>query len=243
MRKFLFIRNDDVWTLEKSFTDFFAIMYGLKIPVVYAVIPKLLEKSAAIFLRKAKEKTPDLIDIVQHGYAHENHADAGQRKYEFGDNRTYQQQVYDIEAGIKIMKKWFGGLLTPGFIPPYHSENADTVKALEYLDVPLYSARLKLPCKKTKFLELPAKVWIHRLDSKGAPAPLNFRRVSAELVEALSTQKISGMVCRHHMLTHPNDHKILKALMGIVLREQSQGKVQTVLFSDILNRMPDLLNR
>lgn len=235
MRKFLFIRNDDVWKLERSFREFFDMMLAYKIPIVYGVIPARLEKSATVFLRKAKEKTPDLLDIVQHGYLHRNYAPPGEDKYEFGAGRTYAQQRKNIEQGMKIMRRSFGDLVTPGFIPPYHAEDENTIKALESLKVPLYSARLKVPKKKKTFIDLPAQVWANKVDIKGDPKPLDFRRVSADLFDVLSTQKMSGMVFRHHMMCGASDKKVLMALMQLIMKERAKGKVQTVLFSDILS--------
>ena len=234
MRRYLFIRDDDVWTLERSFVEFFELMFKLKIPVVYGVIPARLEKEAAIFLKKAKVKEPNLLDIVQHGYAHQNYAPQGEKKYEFGENRTYEQQFSDIERGMKLMRQWFGPLMTEGFTPPYHAEDRRTIKAIEKLKVPLYSARLKVPLKKKTFIDLPAQVWANKSGANGEPESMDFRRIGVDLFDCFSTQQITGMVFRHHMLRHPSDAKVLAALMQVIIKERRQGKVQTVLFSELL---------
>ncbi|MBL8013064.1 MAG: DUF2334 domain-containing protein, partial [Candidatus Omnitrophica bacterium] len=150
MSKFLFIRNDDVWNLDESFKSFFDFMLDQRIPVVYGVIPAMLKDDAAQFLRRAKKKSPKLLDIVQHGYAHRNHAPEGEHKYEFGSSRTYVEQLEDISRGMKIMRRSFGEFMTPGFVPSYHAYDTNTIRVLVKLGIPLLSARLKVPYKEKK---------------------------------------------------------------------------------------------
>lgn len=234
MNQFLFIRDDDVWALDKSFCSFFDFMLGQEIPIVYGVIPAKLEEDMAVFLRRAKERNPQLLDIVQHGFAHCNYAAAGEHKYEFGPARTYTQQFEDISEGRKIMRHWFGDLVTPGFIPSYHSDDAHTIDAIEALNIPLYSSRLKVPRPDKKFLELPAQIWANKADAKGIPAPLDFHGLSRDLATVLAAGPIAGLVFRHHMMVEPRDQDVLKALMQLVLKKRSWGELRTVLFSDLL---------
>ncbi len=235
MSKLLFIRNDDVWTLDKAFREFFDFMLSQKIPVVYGVIPAQLQEDAAIFLRQAKKKAPKLLDIVQHGFAHRNYAAEGENKYEFGSARSYDEQLKDITQGMQIMHRWFGELVTPGFIPPYHADDAKTIDAIEALNIPLYSARLKVARQGKKFIDLPAQVWANKLDAKGNPRPLDFNRLSIDLASVLGAGPITGMVFRHHMMITPRDKEVLTALMRLVLRQRKQGEIRTVLFSDLLS--------
>ncbi len=235
MSKFLFIRNDDVWALDKSFQKFFDFMFNQKIPVVYGVIPAKLQEDAALFLRRAKGKAPKLLDIVQHGYAHRNYAVVGEQPYEFGPTRTYTQQLEDISQGMQIMRRWFGELVTPGFIPPYHADDAKTIDAIEALNIPLYSSRLKVPRQIKKFIDLPAQIWANRVNVDGEPWPLEFHSLSRDLASVLESGQITGMVFRHHLMVNPKDKDVLAALMRLLVQERDKGKIRTVLFSELLN--------
>ncbi len=235
MSKYLFIRNDDVWALDKSFQKFFDFMFNHKIPVVYGVIPAKLQEDTALFLRRAKENAPRLLDIVQHGYAHRNYALAGEHPYEFGPARTYTQQFEDILKGMQIMCRWFGDLVTPGFIPPYHADDEKTIDAIEVLGIPLYSARLKVPRQTKKFIDLPAQIWANRIDEGGNPWPLKFHGLLRDLAGVLESCPITGMVFRHHLMVNPKDKDVLAALMRIVAQERDKGKIRTVLFSELLS--------
>lgn len=235
MSKFLFIRNDDVWVLDKSFQEFFDLMLSQKVPVVYGIIPAKLKEDTALFLRRSKEKAPKLLDIVQHGYAHRNYAAPQEQPYEFGLARTYTQQFEDILQGMQIMRHWFGELVTPGFIPPYHADDANTIDAIEALNIPLYSSRLKVPRQTKKFIDLPAQIWANKADAQGVPVPLDFHGLSRDLASVLESGPITGMVFRHHLMVNPKDKDVLAALMRLLVQERDKGKIQTVLFSELLN--------
>ena len=66
------------WTERFRFLFDMAVKRG--IPVVHAVIPGKIDRGAIRFLRRAKEKTPQLLDIVQHGWMHANHGAGYQYK-------------------------------------------------------------------------------------------------------------------------------------------------------------------
>jgi len=119
-KKFLFIRNDDVYAYDDNFVNLFTFFTENSIPVVYGVVPKLIEKKLIHFLNKKKRENPDLFDIVQHGFCHANHSKNPTSKYEFGTSRSYKQQKDDILRGYTLMKKIFKSNFTPAFIPPYH---------------------------------------------------------------------------------------------------------------------------
>lgn len=232
--KFLFIRNDDVWTLDRSFREFFDFMLGQKIPVIYGVIPARLQEDAAVFLRRAKERNPKLLDIVQHGFAHCNHAPEGEHKYEFGPGRTYMQQFDDIVQGMRIMNRWFGEFMTPGFIPPYHADDHKTIKTIEQLNIPIYSSKLKVPLRKKRFIEVPAQIWANRIDDLGVPSPMEFHNLSRDLATVMDSRLMTGIVFRHQMMVNPGDHDVLKALIKLISNKRREGSLRIVLFSDLM---------
>src|SRR5262245_9543051 len=119
MSQQVFIRDDDAYTLDKSFRFFFEAAMERAIPVVYAVIPGKMDRAFIRFMRRAKDKTPHLLDLVQHGWMHANHATDG-AKYEFGPSRLLKVQREDIRLGSERMREAFDEHFMPAFVPPYH---------------------------------------------------------------------------------------------------------------------------
>ena len=135
---FVFIRDDDVWRLDESFLRFFRYCLNSKIPVVYAVIPAKATKELLNFLAEQKKRNPNLLDIVQHGWNHQNHNKYAPSKYEFGKNRSFAQQKEDIVNGLLKLYIHFGDAFTPAFVPPYHGFNSDTLEILKQFNFPVF---------------------------------------------------------------------------------------------------------
>lgn len=56
MRTYVYIRDDDVYSLETDFLSFFNLFKDCHIPVIYGIIPGLLEKDLIQFLNVEKTK-------------------------------------------------------------------------------------------------------------------------------------------------------------------------------------------
>lgn len=231
----VFLRDDDVWIDDDVFLELAALFKMQGIPVIYGVIPMRLTEQMARVLREAKERDPGLLDIVQHGYAHQNYALPGEGKYEFGPLRTYAQQYEDIACGIKIMRRFFGRTLTPGFIPPFHADDINTIKAIEALKIPLYSARKQVVWPRKKFVDFPAQVYLNGYERDGTLRALDFRGLLSKIEEIVVPGKVNGMVYRHHLIRSTKEMKAMKAFVLVLARLSEQGKLRIVLFSELLN--------
>ena len=76
-------RDDDASTAGDRLDRLVALCTERRLPLAIAAIPARLEKGLAESLREQ----PD-IRVLQHGFAHRNHAAAGQRKLELGGTRS-----------------------------------------------------------------------------------------------------------------------------------------------------------
>lgn len=235
---YIFIRDDDVWVDDAVFLELFEWLKKYNVPVVYGVIPMRLKDRMAQTLRKRKKNHPELLDIVQHGYAHQNYAIDGEGKYEFGASRTYEQQYEDIANGMQIMRRCFGSELTPGFIPPFHAEDKNTMKAVQALGIPLFSARKSVFLPGKKFIDLPAKVWLNGYARNGSPRALDFKSLMGKVSGAFVPGELTGMVYRHHAIRTLSEMKAMKEFFLVLSKWQNQGKIRIVLFSEILSKLP-----
>lgn len=230
---YVFIRDDDVWIVDDNFLELFSFLIGKKIPVIYGIIPVRLDSLMAKFLRKAKREHADLLDIVQHGYAHENYALREQAKYEFGPGRTYQQQYGDITKGRAIIKKQFGQLMTPGFIPPYHGYDQATLSIIDKLHIPLFSAGKKA-FTSGNVLDFPAQVSLNKYSKNSTPLPYDLRSMLTRTLRKLEPGKVTGLVYHHRAIKTSDDMKAIKDFFRVVAKWRDQGRLRLVLFSDLL---------
>ena len=236
--KYIYLRDDDVYKCDKNFKRIFATLKEYKIPVIYGVIPKLATKNFAHFLNKEKTKNPSLIDISQHGWKHTNYGGKTRNKYEFGPLRGIAQQGKDILKGYLKMKKLFGKNFTPAFIPPYHGYNKNTLKIIDELKIPIFSANKKTTIKKKKFLDLPIDIALNDYNKKSRPVMLKSETMVRRLFTSLSNKgNIKGILLHHNLVVTDYDLKEIKKFLSLLKKLENERRIKPVLFSYLLKKL------
>lgn len=129
-KKYVFLRNDDVRDrLDKELIDLTAICLKHRVPISHAVEPANVSKEVVDWLINVKKKFPREIEIIQHGYDHNKNNPT--LKFEFGNTRTFYDQLQSIREGKRLMDLYFGSLWNQVFTFPYGTFNSGTLKALK----------------------------------------------------------------------------------------------------------------
>lgn len=228
----LFIRDDDVWTLDKKFRFFFDLAIDRNLPVVYAVIPAKMDKGLVRFLRCAKGKRPHLLDIVQHGWRHLNHSADDKTKYEFGASRSVKSQHRDILQGLRKMRLAFGEHFTPAFVPPYHGYDERTLRILQKENFRIFSAGSRRPGKKFRLVELPAQISFSRYD-KDRNSIHTATAMAGMLARDIYCRPVSGIVTHHADFTTAASRKELTRSFEIITALKNKKQWRILLFSDL----------
>jgi len=229
-----FIRNDDVWTLDREFRFFFDLALERGLPVIYAVIPGKMERGLVRFLCRAKERTPQLLDIVQHGWLHADHSLEAGTKYEFGSSRAYGPQQEDIRQGFKKMRMAFGENFIPAFVPPYHGYDRRTLQVLHEEGFQVFSAGGRLSQKSKGLIEIPAQVSFSCYE-KGRPKIKNAREVVGILAGGIYGRALSGVVTHHEDFSTAVFRKQLMLFFDCIVALKAKEGWRPFLFSDILS--------
>ena len=114
-------RDDDAVTDSAALQRLLALRAALGVPLALAVIPA--EADAALAARVA-----DHTAVLQHGYAHRNHASESGPKSELGADRTLDAIALDLSRGWDRLRSLFGGRPLPVMVPPWN-RIAPAVKA------------------------------------------------------------------------------------------------------------------
>ena len=234
MTKIVYIRDDDVFRLDKTFLKVFRLFKKYKIPLIYAVIPKSTTKELVAFLNKEKKKNPGLLDIVQHGWSHTNHSKGISPKFEFGKTRSARQQKKDIVRGYGKMLKLFGSNFTPAFVPPYHGYDQTTLSLINKLNIPLFSAGRHTGCKYRKFKELPTPFSLNDHDKDGRYVFLGTRALIKKFPKILlGPGKFIGILFHHYTLRQSKDFKGLEDILKYLSTLRKNKSIKFLLFSKI----------
>jgi len=121
----LWWRDDDASRDSPQLCRLVAIARETNTPVALAVIPALAEPSLADAVANA-----EVVTVVQHGYAHRNHAPAGARNWELGNHRPLHQSIAEIEEGRESLERRFNRRFAPMLVPPWNRIDPGIVERL-----------------------------------------------------------------------------------------------------------------
>lgn len=116
----LWWRDDDAVERTPALDRLAALAVRHRVPVALAVIPAALESALAL---------PAGASVLQHGYAHRNHAPAGAKTRELGA-RPLAEVMRDLADGQARLRAAFGAAFLPVVVPPWNRIDDDVVAAL-----------------------------------------------------------------------------------------------------------------
>lgn len=87
----------------------------LRAPLALAVVPRFATQALADAIRQCP-----LVRVVQHGWSHENHAPANQKKAELHASRTFASLRADLTEGARTLRDLFGDDFLPLLVPPWN---------------------------------------------------------------------------------------------------------------------------
>jgi hypothetical protein len=112
----LWWRDDDAGDASPALLRLLSLAERFGLPLALATVPAW----ATPALAKAVRLPGPLVTVLQHGYAHANHAPLGEKKCELGPERPAAIVVAELGAGWSRLEELFGGQLWPGIVPPWN---------------------------------------------------------------------------------------------------------------------------
>ena len=122
----LWWRDDDAVAMTPALAPLLELARAHEVPVALAVVPALLDGS----LVAAVAATPHC-SIVQHGYAHRNHAPAGAKSQELGAERPLDIVLAELAAGRDLLRTACGARFEPVLVPPWNRIDPHVVAELQ----------------------------------------------------------------------------------------------------------------
>lgn len=124
-RATLWCRDDDACRDSPALRRLLAIAGATEVPVALATIPAALETSLVDAVAASA-----IVTIVQHGYAHRNHAPPGQRNWELGAHRPLDVSIAELAVGMDILERGFGERFAAVLVPPWNRIDPQVVARL-----------------------------------------------------------------------------------------------------------------
>lgn len=109
----LWWRDDDAARPGPALDKLLELARSYQTPLGLAVIPQRAEAELAACLDNFER-----IEVMQHGFAHANHADAPEKKNEFPATRPRKQRIGDLMEGGRLLRQL--GLPAAVLVPPWN---------------------------------------------------------------------------------------------------------------------------
>ncbi len=110
----LWWRDDDAVEPGPALARLLALAEARGLPLGLAVIPARASEALAEWLESSHARTT----LLQHGYAHRNHARDGEKKEELGAQRPTNVVLEELARGWARMTALFGETWAPILVPP-----------------------------------------------------------------------------------------------------------------------------
>jgi hypothetical protein len=125
----LWWRDDDAIEPSPELARLLALAAARDLPLALAVIPARASEALAEWLRVHPARPA----LLQHGYAHKNHAPEGEKKAELGPHRPAGAVLEELTRGWQRMTELFGETWAPILVPPHNRIAGSVVQGLREL--------------------------------------------------------------------------------------------------------------
>jgi hypothetical protein len=109
----LWWRDDDAAAPSAALDRLLNLSARYGVPLALAVVPAKAQESLARAVAPA-------VAVLQHGYAHQNHAAPGEKKIELGPQRPAQMILGELATGWLRLESLFAGKALPVLVPPWN---------------------------------------------------------------------------------------------------------------------------
>jgi len=147
-------RDDDAQFASPELDQILEISSNCKAPLSLAVIPHGVEDTLAAALVGLES-----VQVLQHGYSHENHAPADLRKMELGWHRPAEVICAQLRTGFDALRALFDEQFIPVMVPPWNRIDERIIEQLP--DVGLRGLSTLGPRRSTLVAEVLHQVNVH----------------------------------------------------------------------------------
>jgi hypothetical protein len=124
-RATLWCRDDDATSGSPALRQLLRIVDAYDVPIALAAIPARMEAS----LTDAVSASPR-VTVLQHGYAHRNHAPDTARRCELGLDRPVADTLAELVAGRRLLERECGARFAAVLVPPWNRIDPEVVASL-----------------------------------------------------------------------------------------------------------------
>ncbi|HHI82914.1 MAG TPA: polysaccharide deacetylase [Rhizobiales bacterium] len=215
----LWLRDDDAIEATPELLRLVELTAGFDIPVTLAVIPSPAKAELAECLALQNH-----VDVAVHGFAHRNHAGAGEKKCELSFVHGRDVICDELARGLDKLKGLFGRQLFPMLAPPWNRIEDGLAGQLPALGFSALSAfGWTIPGGLPDGLAL-LNTHVDIIDWKGnrggRALPVIIGEITDALVQARSRSGAPVGILSHHLVHDDQAWQVLQALFAFTGKQK-----------------------
>ena len=216
----LWWRDDDASDVTPSLDRLIGLARDTGTPLALAVVPA--QATAALADRLSGEAE---VDVLQHGYAHSNHAAPPEKKIEIGLQRPAMVTLGELGTGWMAMERLFGAQALAVMVPPWNRIApvlVPTLPEIGYRGLSTFGPRPRVhPVRGL----LQVNTHVDLIDWKGGRTFAGEEKVLASLVTSLAHAREGGAepvgILSHHLAMDAGAWDFLRSLWGRMTKLES----------------------
>ena len=209
-------RDDDAAELNPEIERLLALAAAFQVPLHLATIPFHLSEALVAALQGSGD-----LRILQHGYAHVDHAPRGAGSWELGAHRPQARVLAELALGHARLSKAFGSRFLPVLVPPWTRIDASLIGRLP--EVGLIALSME-GARSSRFAGpgvLALNAHCDPIKWKGGPRFTGTERALDEIVGHLEARRRGSAdlaeptgLCTHHLAHDEEVWEFVEALIG-----------------------------
>ncbi len=203
--------NDDPWI-----ASLLALRRRVRIPLAVSAVPLATDAAFAEAVLAEED-----VWVLQHGYAHRNHAPAGEKKCELAAVRDKAEVCRDLAAGAQRLRRLFGDRSVPSLVPPWNRIRDDLIPDLPGLGFRGLSLMTPRPTVFPATGLRLVNAHVDPIDWRGTRRFVGRERALAQLVRHLRQRRCGEVdseeptgLLTHHLLNDGDCWRFLEELVG-----------------------------
>jgi hypothetical protein len=225
-------RDDDACRESPLLERVLALSRAHAIPLGLAVIPAAMTPG---FSNTLPRLDPG-VQVLQHGFAHRNHAGAGEKKSEFGEHRPPEVMRDEISRGARMLRAAASERVVPVFVPPWNRIARPLLSALPDLGFQAVSTFGASTCTEPAPGLRRINAHVDLIDWRGDRRCKGGKRVLADLVAHLKSRRAESSdqptgILSHHLAHDEGCWRFLDGLFAVTAK---RGNVRWLSPSEVL---------
>jgi hypothetical protein len=207
-------RDDDAEDVTPALERLLSLASRFDLPLALAIVPKGATGTLA-----ARLKQETRVAVLQHGWAHANHAAESEKKIELGGTQPLSETLDELRRGRALLQSLMGEKLLPTLVPPWNRIANDVRERLPDLGFTGLSTAGPADTEHQVNTHLDIFAW------RPARRPLTraeaYSRLSAEVERRIAGSDEPIGILTHHLVHEDASWALLEEIFAATARHSA----------------------